>query len=287
MDKEERQRMKDKVVVAAVQMDVVLYDMKANLQYIERSVKEAKEEQNADLVVFPELANIGYIRERNKEFGCNYIKVSEKVPGEFTDGLCEIAKNYGVYLISGMTEAHPKIAATLYNSAVLVTPKGEIAGVHRKAHIPGYEKHYFIPANTNEVFETEIGTIGIGICYDNQFAELTRSYALKGAEILVMLWNMPNFSNQPQMLHRLTSTRAFENRFYAVSCNRIGENGGISFFGHSAIANPLGELISAAADEETILYGVLERDLLLAERAQMSIFRDRRPELYGELTKPL
>ena len=102
-----------------------------------------------------------------------------------------------------------------------------------------------------------------------------------------MLWNMPNFSNQPQMLHRLTSTRAFENRFYAVSCNRIGENGGISFFGHSAIANPLGELISAAADEETILYGVLERDLLLAERAQMSIFRDRRPELYGELTKPL
>ena len=85
MDKEERQRMKDKVVVAAVQMDVVLYDMKANLQYIERSVKEAKEEQNADLVVFPELANIGYIRERNKEFGCNYIKVSEKVPGEFTD----------------------------------------------------------------------------------------------------------------------------------------------------------------------------------------------------------
>ena len=66
MDKEERRRMKDKVVVAAVQMDVVLYDMKANLQYIERSVKEAKEEQNADLVVFPELANIGYIRERNK-----------------------------------------------------------------------------------------------------------------------------------------------------------------------------------------------------------------------------
>ena len=72
--------------------------------------------------------------------------------------------------------------------------------------------------------------------------------------------------------------------FRAIGLGKMEES---VFFGHSAIANPLGELISAAADEETILYGVLERDLLLAERAQMSIFRDRRPELYGELTKPL
>lgn len=279
--------MKEKVIVAAVQMDVELFDMYKNLQYMEAAIKKAKEEKNVDLVVFPELSNIGYIRERNKEFGCNYVKAAEKIPGEFTDGLCEIAKKYSVYLISGMTEAHPSIPGTLYNSAVLITPKGEIGGVHRKVHIPGYEKHYFIPANTNDVFETEIGTIGIGICYDNQFAELSRNYALKGAEILVMLWNMPNFSNQPEMLHRLTSTRAFENRFYAISCNRIGENGGISFFGHSAIADPLGELIVTAEEEEEILYAVLERDMLLTERAQMSIFRDRRPDLYGELVKPL
>ena len=127
----------------------------------------------------------------------------------------------------------------------------------------------------------------MGICYDNQFAELTRTYALKGAEILVMLWNMPRFSNQPEMLHRLTSTRAFENRFYAVSCNRIGENSGMEFFGHSAIADPLGELIASAKEEETIIAATLDRSMLITERAQMPVFRDRRPDLYGELVKPL
>jgi len=279
--------MKGEVVVAAVQTDIVLLDMAANISIIENAVKKAKKEQNADLVVFPELASIGYIRERNKAFGCSYVKGAEKIPGEFTDSMCEIAKQNDVYIITGMTEAHPDIPATLYNSAVLVDPKGSIVGIHRKVHIPGYEKHYFIPANTNGVFKTEIGTIGIGICYDNQFPELTRTFALKGAEILVMIWNMPSFSNKPEALQRLTSTRAFENRMYAVSCNRIGENSGMEFFGHSAIADPLGELIAVAGDEETILYATLERDMLLTERSQMPIFRDRRPDLYGELTKPL
>lgn len=287
MKMEDKKPMKEKVVVAAVQMDITLFDMAANLNYIENAVKRSKEEQNADLVVFPELCSIGYIRERNKAFGHDYVMGADKIPGEFTEALGEIARKYDVYIISGMTEAHPQIPATLYNSAVLIDPKGEVAGVHRKVHIPGYEKHYFIPANTTDVFHTEIGTIGIGICYDNQFAELTRTYALKGAEILVMLWNMPRFSNQPGILYRLTSTRAFENRFYAVSCNRIGENSGMEFFGHSAIADPLGELIATAEEEETILYATLERSMLLTERAQMPVFRDRRPDLYGELVKPL
>ena len=122
---------------------------------------------------------------------------ADKIPGEFTEALGEIARKYDVYIISGMTEAHPQIPATLYNSAVLIDPKGEVAGGHRKVHIPGYEKHYFIPANTTDVFHTEIGTIGIGICYDNQFAELTRTYALKGAEILVMLWNCLLYTSAP------------------------------------------------------------------------------------------
>ena len=279
--------MKEKVIVAAVQLDIALFDAAKNLEKMEAAIKVAKTEKNADLIIFPELSSIGYIKGRDKEFGCQYINCADKIPGEFTEALGNLARKYGVYIISGMTEQHPSIPGTLYNSAVLINPNGTLTGVHRKAHIPGYEKHYFVPANTNDVFETDLGTIGIGICYDNQFAELTRTYALKGAEILVMLWNMPNFSNDGTILHRLTSVRAFENRMYAISCNRIGENNGIDFFGYSAIANPLGELIASAEGEDTIIYGTLERNTLLTERAQMPVFRDRRPDLYGELTKPL
>lgn len=279
--------MKDKVAVAAVQMDVSLFDVNKNIERIRSAVETAKRENNADLVVFPELSNIGYIKGRDKQFGGRYMKCADKIGGEFTEALGEIADQHDVYIISGMAEAHATIPGTLYNSAVLIDPSGRLVGVHRKAHIPGYEKHYFIPANTNDVFDTDLGTIGIGVCYDNQFAELTRTYALKGAEILVMLWNMPNFSNDGTILHNLTSVRAFENRMYAVSCNRIGENNNIDFFGYSAIADPVGELIASARGEDTIIYGVLERDRVIEERAQMTIFRDRRPDLYDALVQPL
>ncbi|MGV9801681.1 carbon-nitrogen hydrolase family protein [Mycobacterium sp. NPDC003449] len=279
--------MKENVVVAAVQTDISLFDSGANLERIGAAVATAKKERGADLVVLPELSNIGYIRGRDKVFGAQYMKCAERIPGAFTDALGELAARHGVYIIAGMAEAHPTIPATLYNSAVLVEPSGRIGGVHRKVHIPGFEKHYFIPANRNGVFHTDLGTIGIGICYDNQFAELTRTYALKGAEILVMLWNMPNFSNDGRILHNLTSTRAFENRMFAVSCNRTGQNNDIEFFGCSAIANPVGELLAAAGGEDEIIHAVLERDRLIEERAQMTIFRDRRPELYDELVQPL
>ena len=84
--------MKEKVMAAAVQMDIALFDEAANLAYMESAIKKAKEEKNADLVVFPELCSIGYIRERNKEFGHKYVMGAEKVPGEFTEALGEMAK---------------------------------------------------------------------------------------------------------------------------------------------------------------------------------------------------
>ncbi|WP_190815614.1 carbon-nitrogen hydrolase family protein [Saccharopolyspora pogona] len=272
-----------------MQMDVSLLDASKNLERMKAAIEAARLAQDVDLVVFPELANIGYIKGRDKQFGGQYIKHAEKIPGEFTQALGELADEHDVHIISGMAEAHPTIPGTLYNSAVLIGPTGDLLGVHRKAHIPGYEKHYFVPSHTHasDVFETDLGTIGIGVCYDNQFAELTRTYALKGADILVMLWNMPSFSNGGTILHNLTSVRAFENRMYSVSCNRIGANHEIEFFGYSAIANPVGELIASAEGGETIIYGVLERDVLLEERSQMTIFRDRRPDLYGEVVKPL
>lgn len=279
--------MKSMTTVAVGQIDIELFDEQTNLERIEQVVARARRESDADLVVIPELSNIGYIKERDKHFGENYIDSASKLGGEFTGGLGELARHFDVHICAGMAELHPTVPGTLYNSAVVITPNGDIAGVHRKAHIPGYEKHYFIPASTNDAIRTDIGTLGVGICYDNQFAELTRGFALKGAEILVMLWNMPRFSNGGKILHNLTSVRAFENRMFAVSANRIGTTNGMEFFGHSAIASPLGEPLASAEDGEAVLTAQLDRSELIRERAQMTIFRDRRPDLYGALTQPL
>jgi len=279
--------MKDNVIVASVQMNPKWMDAKENIRKMKDAISQARHDQNADIVIFPELNNIGYIKERNKIFGRDYYKHAEKIPGDFTNAISEYAKKFSVYVITGMAERHPSIPGMLYNSAILISPKGTIEGIHRKVHIPGEEKHYFYPANEIKVMETEIGNIGIAICYDNQFPELTRTLALQGCEILCMLFNMPSFSNSPKLLYYYTAARAAENRMYAISCNRIGKEDETIFLGHSAIADPIGNLIATAESEDTILYGNLSNDRLLEERAQQPVFRDRRPDVYGELVKPL
>jgi len=277
--------MKDKVIVSAVQMRTKWLDVKENFDYIKNSIAKAKNEENADLIVFPELSNTGYIKERDKKFGRQFIKFAEKIPGPSTEELGKQAKKYGVYLVVGLAEQHPEIPGMLYNAAVLINPKGELVGVHHKMHIPGEEKHYFMPGSTCDTYKTDIGNIGMSICYDGQFPEFTRSLALKGAEILCMIWNMPSFSNPPELLEHITATRAAENRMFAVSCNCLGVQGKIDFFGHSVISDPVGNFLATAGTKETIISATLKEEVLLEERIQQPVFRDRRPDMYSYLLK--
>jgi len=277
--------MKDRVLVSAVQMRTKWLDLKENFDYIKNSIAKAKNEENADLIVFPELSNTGYIKERDKKFGRQFIKFAEKIPGPSTEELGKQAKKYGVYLVVGLAEQHPEIPGMLYNAAVLINPKGELVGVHHKMHIPGEEKHYFMPGSTCDTYKTDIGNIGMSICYDGQFPEFTRSLALKGAEILCMIWNMPSFSNPPELLEHITATRAAENRMFAVSCNCLGVQGKIDFFGHSVISDPVGNFLATAGTKETIISATLKEEVLLEERIQQPVFRDRRPDMYSYLLK--
>jgi len=277
--------MKDKVIVSAVQMRTKWLDLKENFDYIKNSIAKAKNEENADLIVFPELSNTGYIKERDKKFGRQFIKFAGKIPGPSTEELGKQAKKYGVYLVVGLAEQHPEIPGMLYNAAVLINPKGELVGVHHKMHIPGEEKHYFMPGSTCDTYKTDIGNIGMSICYDGQFPEFTRSLALKGAEILCMIWNMPSFSNPPELLEHITATRAAENRMFAVSCNCLGVQGKIDFFGHSVISDPVGNFLATAGTKETIISATLKEEVLLEERIQQPVFRDRRPDMYSYLLK--
>ena len=277
--------MKEKVVVSAVQMPTKWLDVDGNVDYMKNAIAKIKTEENADLIVFPELSNAGYIKERDKVFGRKFTKLADKIPGQLTEELGKQAKKFGVYLVVGLAELHPEIPGTLYNSAVLIDPKGEIVGVQHKMHIPGEEKHYFISGTNCETFKTDIGNIAISICYDGQFPEFTRTLALKGAEILCMIWNMPSFSNPPELLEHITATRAAENRLFVVSCNRIGVEGKVDFFGHSVISDPVGNFLAKAGDEETVITATLKEEVLLEERLQQPVFRDRRPEMYSYLLK--
>ena len=123
-------------------------------------------EKGSELVVFPELSNSCYFtpvvigqlpsydsKTSAAEFAVNYVKASEPVPGPTTEILGEVTRKYGVYIVVGISQLHPVITGTLYNSAVLIGPSGVI-GIHHKMHIPLNERYYFYPGNTADVYRT-------------------------------------------------------------------------------------------------------------------------------------
>jgi predicted amidohydrolase len=277
--------MKEKVEVAAVQMNIAWLNPEKNLCKMLDFMKKANSEKKMDLIVFPELANTGYVKGNvDKEFGREYIKKSEKIPGPFTEALCEAAKKYGSYLVLGFCELHPVIPASLYNSAVLISPDGGVVGVYHKVHIPMEENHYFYPGNAIDVYRTEIGNIGMIICYDYLFPEVSRILSLKGAEIICAVLNGPKRPPYDRYVH-IASTRAHENRNYFIICNRVGKEE-VEFMGRTTIAGPEGEIVSQShGEEEEIVYATFSNDKILEERAFQSIFVNRRPELYEQVVQ--
>ena len=281
--------MKDIVNVAAVQMDIMWLEPDENLSKMEEFIRTVSAASPVDLIVFPELVNTGYITDRNREFAHKFIKISEKIPGPFTERLCQVAKEAKVNIAFGFSEAHQTIPATLYNSAVLIDRQGEILGIHRKLHIPSEEKHYFYPGSKISVFRTDFANVAMSICADNRFPEFIRILALKGAEIVCGLFNVPEYispisSSCLPNLEYLASIRALENVNYFIACDRTGHQEGMKFRGKSVIAAPTGEILcTSKSNEEEVVFAQLSNDLLIADRGFNPVFRDRRPDLYSEL----
>ena len=275
---------------AAAQIEVKWLDTEANLAKVLEFTQKIAEVHQADLIVFPELTNSGYVIGRQRkdfaEFSKKFLKTAEKIPGRYTDLLGKLAAKYGIYIVIGLLELHPVIPATLYNSAVLIGPSGQIVGVTHKAHIIGEERYYFYPGNTVDVFCTEIGNIGILICADSNFPELPRVLALKGAEIVCVTYNRikGTADGDEEAFYRFVSCRAFENNNFYVTCNRVGVEGEVLFEGRSCICGPNGHFLARSEGEkEEVVVGELHREVFERVRMRYGRFRDRRPDLYGPI----
>jgi N-carbamoylputrescine amidase len=182
-----------------------------------------------------------------------------------------------------------------YNSLVAIDADGRQLGVYRKSHIPdgpGYEeKFYFRPGDTGfRVWKTRYGTIGAGICWDQWFPEAARSMALQGAEILLYPTAIGSEPEDPEEdskapWQRVMLGHAVANAMPVAAANRIGTEGGLTFFGSSFISNPRGDkVVELGREEEGVATATFDREALDRYRANWGFFRDRRPELYGALT---
>ena len=188
-----------------------------------------------------------------------------------------------------------------FNSLAVIDADGEVLGLYRKSHIPdgpGYqEKFYFSPGDTGfRVWETRFGRIGVGICWDQWFPEAARIMALMGAEIL--FYPTAIGSEPPPAApvdssghwQRTMQGHAAANMMPLVASNRIGVEtgtaGALTFYGSSFIADETGALVACASrDRQEILTADFDLDRIRKARTAWGLFRDRRPDLYGVLTK--
>lgn len=278
-----------KLRVAAIQC-ALGSDLDTNLLNIEQRVRQAKA-QGASLVLPPELfAGVYFCRfEDPKYFSWAETAEDSQVVRRFST----LAAELGVVIpISFFEREGPHY----YNSVAIADADGTVLGVYRKSHIPagpGYqEKFYFRPGATGfRVWKTRVGVIGVGICWDQWFPECARAMALMDAEILLYPTAIGSEPEEPEFdskdpWQRAMVGHAVCNHVPLIAANRIGAEGSQIFYGSSFICDHRGDkLAELGRDDDAVITADLDLAKTRDERNSMGLFRDRRPELYGELTR--
>jgi 5-aminopentanamidase len=269
--------------VAAVQMDVTILEKEHNLEKVLGNLEEA-DAVGAKLIVFPECALTGYCFTSREEAA----PVAETVPGPSTERIAAVAKRLGVTVVVGLLESEGDV---IYNAAAVITPTG-ILGTYRKVHLLclGIDRFDALGDKPFPVFETPHGKIGINICFDCSFPESGRVAKLKGAQILTIPTNWPLGSDTWQ---HTPNVRATENHMIVIAADRVGEERGFRFAGHSQIVDFDGRTLAEAGEtEETILYADVDpaaadhnRVVRVAGEWEFDRIAMRRPEMYGAITR--
>jgi predicted amidohydrolase len=270
------------VLVAVAQIEPKLGERERNLETCIARLEEAVAAR-AELLVLPECAIPGYMFESLDEA----LEHAEEIPGPATEALEREAAKHGAYVVCGLLERDGDL---LRNSAVLVGPDGLI-GTYRKTHLPFLGADRFVtPGDELTVWDTPLGRIGVEICYDLRFPEVTRTLALKGADIVAHPTNFPMAAKVQTEV--ITLARAAENRIYLLTANRVGRERSGEFCGWSQIVDPFGtRLAEANLFEEKLLVGDVDlekardKDYVIPGEYELYLFGHRRPELYGALVE--
>ncbi len=259
-----------KINVGAVQMDCVLGDVEANLKKAQGFVDEAAQKE-VKLLVLPELFSTGYdLKERTGDF-------AEDDEGPTMTFFKENAAKHGMVLTGTYIEKNPD--GKPFNTAPLVGPNGLI-GKHRKVYLWEEEKTLFAPGDRFDVWDTEIGKLGIMICYDADFPESSRALATQGAEIL--LFSTAGTPAFDKFYSTFIASRAFENSCFLIQSNRVGQENDLTYAGYSKVVNPRGEILSDSKQEETLVVAEIDLEDIKKTRENVPYLKDFNPDIYKQ-----
>ena len=212
----------------------------------------------AELIVLPESVTTGFTP--GVDTGRLWDLMSE-LPGPVLQPFADLAAELGSHLVLGTYERGPE-RGVVYNVAVLLGPAGELLGVYRKTHPFGGERAdrggWVTPGEDILVVDTPLGRIGVIICFDGDYPELSRITALAGAELICR----PSALLRSADIWELTNrARAYDNHVYLIGSNATGvDPGGVIYFGNSMIVTPIAEVIAQASSHECWVSARLDPD---------------------------
>jgi predicted amidohydrolase len=235
--------------------------IKANVDRCVDHVERCVAATGAELVVLPESATTGFTP--GVDPGTLWDLV-DQVPGPLTGPLQQAAARLGVHVVLGTYERGPR-RGIVHNAAVLIGPDGEVRGVYRKTHVFCGEGRddggWVTPGDEAVVVETDLGRIGLMICFDGDYPELARIEAVRGAEVICR----PSALLRSADIWELTNrARAYDNHVFVVAANATGiDPAGAIYFGNSMIVTPIADVLARAASHEGWVSARLDPDTAL------------------------
>jgi len=265
------------LTIALAQMDVPTGRPETNLARARDFAAEARE-AGADLLLLPELWLHGYDLERAEEWA------TPLGEGGFAH-MALLAREFGLYLAGSLLERHAgggsgEPGRAVSNTAVLYAPDGALLGAYRKIHLFRLmqEHRYLVPGDHATLCPTPWGPVGLAICYDLRFPELFRVMALAGAVLFLVPAQWPVRRVEAWLL--LARARAVENELIVAACNRVGDDGQVTYPGRSCVVDPWGNALVEGDDREGLLIAQANLREVRKARRYLTVYEDRRPEAY-------
>jgi predicted amidohydrolase len=257
-----------------------LGDIPHNIAVSTALIEEAVR-QGAELVVLPECMDTGYLFDSPEH--CRAL--AEQVPeGQFVSALSRLARNHGIYIASGITEWDGS-RNRIFNTGILLDRKGEVAIHYHKQFLATHDQNWFAFGERGcPVVDTDLGRVGLLICFDGRIPEIARSIALQGAEFIV---DMANFFTMDQA-DMWGPARAYENGVWLIAATKSGYERSIYYPGGSMIVDPTGRVIAKMPyDRHGLVVADVFPDLTHNKvvYAGNDRFADRRPATYGILVQ--
>lgn len=263
--------------VGIMQFDIVTGNREANQNKVTAWLeKYYTKSEYTTAIILPEIWDVGYALSHKESIGDEEGKTA-------VDFLGKLARKYNVWFVGGSVLAQNEMG--FFNRAQVINPGGELVASYDKVHLIRLmdENKHFLRGKKDCRFTIDNVKCGCIICYDVRFCEWVRGYAINGTEALFISAEWP----EARIDHwrALIIARAIENQMYIIACNRVGATEKWEFGGNSLIVDPWGKIVYEGGKGEEFAFHVIDTEEAKKTRSFLTVFKDRAPELYGDVMK--